>query len=122
MNKPITEPRKIWGRKRFERMHSTSLWQADFKLCEDDYWMISFQNDHLRFITGSNTGESRNVTAFDAIMNILDHGAFPVAVQAGDKYTLAWLPEWTSIADINCDGTVGIYDTVTVAVNFGQTY
>jgi transposase InsO family protein len=29
------------------------LWQADFKLCNDDFWMISYQDDHSRFVTGS---------------------------------------------------------------------
>jgi putative transposase len=53
LNHPISEPRKTWGTKRFQRDHSNSLWQADFKLCNDDYWMISFQDDHSRFITGS---------------------------------------------------------------------
>lgn len=53
LNNPIVGPRKTWGKKRFEREHSNSLWQADFKLCEDDYWMISFQDDHSRFVTGS---------------------------------------------------------------------
>lgn len=53
LNHPIAAPRKVWGTKRFEREHSNSLWQADFKLCNDDYWMISYQDDHSRFITGS---------------------------------------------------------------------
>lgn len=53
LNRPITEPRKTWGTKRFQRDHCNSLWQADFKLCSDDNWMISFQDDHSRFITGS---------------------------------------------------------------------
>jgi transposase len=53
LNHPITEPRKTWGTMRFQREHCNSLWQADFKLCSDDYWMISFQDDHSRFITGS---------------------------------------------------------------------
>jgi putative transposase len=53
LNHPIVTPRKIWGTKRFEREHCNSLWQADFKLCNDDYWMISYQDDHSRFITGS---------------------------------------------------------------------
>jgi putative transposase len=53
LNHPITEPRKTWGTKRFQREHNNSLWQADFKLCSDDYWMISYQDDHSRFITGS---------------------------------------------------------------------
>jgi len=53
LNHPITEPRKTWGTKRFQREHNNSLWQADFKLCCDDNWMISYQDDHSRFITGS---------------------------------------------------------------------
>ena len=53
LNNPIIEPRKTWGTKRFVREHNNSLWQADFKLCNDDFWMISYQDDHSRFITGS---------------------------------------------------------------------
>lgn len=53
LNHPIGEPRKIWGTKRFQREHCNSLWQADFKLCSDNNWMISYQDDHSRFITGS---------------------------------------------------------------------
>ena len=53
LNHPITQPRKTWGTKRFQREHNNSLWQADFKLCDDDCWMISYQDDHSRFITGS---------------------------------------------------------------------
>ena len=53
LNHPISEPRKTWGTKRFVREHNNSLWQADFKLCDDDFWMISYQDDHSRFITGS---------------------------------------------------------------------
>src|SRR4030066_993117 len=53
LNHPISEPRKTWGTKRFQREHNNSLCQADFKLCSDDFWMISFQDDHSRFITGS---------------------------------------------------------------------
>jgi len=53
LNRPIAAPRKTWGTKRFVREHNNSLWQADFKLCDDDWWMISYQDDHSRFITGS---------------------------------------------------------------------
>ena len=53
LNHPIVEPRKTWGTKRFVREHNISLWQADFKLCSNDWWMISYQDDHSRFITGS---------------------------------------------------------------------
>ena len=53
LNHPIGEPRKTWGTKRFQREHCNSLWQADFKLCSDDFWMISYLDDRSRFITGS---------------------------------------------------------------------
>lgn len=53
LNHPIVQPRKTWGTKRFQREHCNSLWQADFKLCGDDFWMVSYQDDHSRFITGS---------------------------------------------------------------------
>jgi putative transposase len=77
LNHPIGEPRKTWGTKRFEREHCNSLWQADFKLCRDDFWMISFQDDHSRFITGSvkiwnPTGENAMLLLDKAIKR---HGA-----------------------------------------------
>ena len=53
LNHPINEPGKTWGTRRFQREHDNSLLQADFKLCGDDNWMISYQDDHSRFITGS---------------------------------------------------------------------
>jgi transposase len=53
LNHPIASPRKTWGTKRFQREHCNSLWQADFKLCNDDFWMISYLDDRSRFITGS---------------------------------------------------------------------
>jgi transposase InsO family protein len=56
LNNPLDQPRKTWGKKRFERLHSNSLWQADFKLVEDDFWMLTFLDDHSRFIVGSNDG------------------------------------------------------------------
>lgn len=86
LNHPISEPRKTWGTKRFVREHNNSLWQADFKLCDDDYWMISYQDDHSRFITGSRkiwspTGENaillldRAVKKYGTPKQILtDHG------------------------------------------------
>jgi len=53
LNHPIGELRKTWGTRRFQREHCNSLWQADFKLCNDDFWMISYQDGRSRFITGS---------------------------------------------------------------------
>jgi transposase InsO family protein len=53
MNQPLDFVRKTWGKRRFERMHSNSLWQADFKLAENDEWMLTFMDDHSRFVTGA---------------------------------------------------------------------
>lgn len=53
VNQPIDFIRKTWGKRRFERMHSNSLWQADFKLTADDRWMLTFLDDHSRFIPGA---------------------------------------------------------------------
>lgn len=53
VNQPIDFIRKTWGKRRFERMHSNSLWQADFKLTEEDLWMLTFLDDHSRFVTGA---------------------------------------------------------------------
>jgi transposase InsO family protein len=65
LNNPIDKPRKIWGKKRFERKHINSLWQADFKLTEDDNWMITFLDDHSRFVTGCKI--NHNATGENAI-------------------------------------------------------
>jgi hypothetical protein len=46
----MSKPCKVWGNKRFEREYNNSLWQADFKLCDDDYWMISYQDVHSRLL------------------------------------------------------------------------
>lgn len=53
LNNPLDKPRRTWGKKRFQRKRPNSLWQADFKLAEDDYWMITYLDDHSRFVLGS---------------------------------------------------------------------
>jgi transposase InsO family protein len=53
LNNPIDKPRKTWGKTRFEREHSNSLWQGDFKLLDNDHWMLTYMDDHSRFIVGS---------------------------------------------------------------------
>jgi putative transposase len=65
MNNPIPKPRRIWRKCRFERAHSNNLWQADFKLTDADEWMISYLDDHSRFIPGSRI--HHNPTAEHAI-------------------------------------------------------
>lgn len=51
LNLPIDFVRKTWGKKRFERQHSNSLWQTDFKLLDNDNWICTFLDDHSRFLT-----------------------------------------------------------------------
>lgn len=53
VNQPIDFIRKTWGKRRFQRMHSNSLWQADFKLTDDDEWLLTFLDDHSRFVPGA---------------------------------------------------------------------
>jgi transposase InsO family protein len=53
LNNPIEAPRKVWGKRRFQRPYSNDLWQADFKMTEEDEWMISYLDDHSRFVPGS---------------------------------------------------------------------
>jgi len=65
LNNPIPKPRRIWGNRRFQRLYSNNLWQADFKLTERDEWMISYLDDHSRFILGSKV--HHNPTAEHAI-------------------------------------------------------
>jgi transposase len=65
LNNPIPKPRRTWRKHRFQREHGNSLWQGDYKLTENDEWMISFLDDHSRFIPGSRT--HHNPTAKHAI-------------------------------------------------------
>jgi transposase InsO family protein len=53
LNNPIEAPRKTWGRRRFERPYSNNLWQSDYKMTETDEWMISYLDDHSRYVPGS---------------------------------------------------------------------
>ena len=65
LNNPIEAPRKVWGKRRFQRPYSNNLWQSDFKMTEQDEWMISYLDDHSRFIAGSRI--HHNPTAKHAI-------------------------------------------------------
>lgn len=65
----LNKPRRRWGRRRFERAIPNDLWQADFKLTRDDEWMITYLDDHSRFVTGSKINHT--CRPVDAI-NLLD--------------------------------------------------
>ena len=51
LNNSIPKPRRVWGKRRFQRPYSNNLWQADFKLTEDDEWMISYPGRSLTLHT-----------------------------------------------------------------------
>lgn len=54
LNKRIENPRKTWGKKRWERQHSMSLWQGDWKGINE--WkrpMLTFYDDRSRFVVAS---------------------------------------------------------------------
>jgi putative transposase len=54
MNKAIQKPRKTWGRKRWERDHSMSLWQGDWKDVNSPVDpMLTFYDDHSRYVVAS---------------------------------------------------------------------
>ncbi len=53
LNNPIDKPRKTWGKRRFHRKKPNELWQCDWKLTNEDRWMVSFLDDYSRFVTGS---------------------------------------------------------------------
>lgn len=53
LNNPLDYQRRTWGNRRFERTASNSLWQADFMLTDRDLWMLTFIDDHSRFVVGS---------------------------------------------------------------------
>lgn len=55
LNNSIRKPRNTWGKKRWERAHSMSLWQADWKDINSDgkIPMMTFYDDHSRFVITS---------------------------------------------------------------------
>ena len=53
LNNPLEEPRKTWGKKRFQRTEPNQMWQTDWKLTKEDEWMITYLDDYSRFIPGS---------------------------------------------------------------------
>jgi putative transposase len=55
LNNPMGTPRKSWGKKRWERVHSMSLWQGDWKdtNSDDRKPMMTFYDDHSRFVVAS---------------------------------------------------------------------
>ena len=82
MNLPIDFLRKTWGKKRFERLHSNSLWQTDFKLLDNDNWICNYLDDHSRFITNGKEFSENPTTeiALEILMKAGKRYDFPDAI------------------------------------------
>jgi len=52
LNHPLTKPRIKRTYRRWQRIHSNSLWQCDLKLVPSR-WLITILDDHSRYVTGS---------------------------------------------------------------------
>lgn len=72
LNKPIGYERKTWGKKRWEREHSMSLWQGDWKdiVSDDEKPMLSFYDDHSRFVVASRRFEEATM---DNTIKLIGH-------------------------------------------------
>jgi putative transposase len=82
LNLPIDFVRKTWGTKRFERHHSNSLWQTDFKLLDNDNWICTYLDDHSRFLpAGKEFSESPTTDiALEVFMKAGKKHGFPEQV------------------------------------------
>jgi len=90
LNNPIQVPRRIMGKTRFERAHSNSLWQADFKQTDEDDYMISFLDDHSRFVVGSRINATENTEdALNLLEKCIKHFSCPVQILT-DRGTQFW--------------------------------
>lgn len=78
LNKPLEEPRKTWGKKRFQRSKPNEMWQTDWKLTRDDEWMITYLDDHSRFIPASNVFDNANTeNALDVLQQAIEEYGKP---------------------------------------------
>jgi transposase InsO family protein len=78
MNKPLEEPRKTWGKKRFQRSKPNEMWQTDWKLTRDDEWMITYLDDCSRFIPASDVFDNANTeNALDVLKQAMSEYGKP---------------------------------------------
>jgi len=63
LNAPLPKPRKKHAYIRFEREHSNSMWQTDWKQVDADHWLTAYIDDHSRFVPGAVITESATTAA-----------------------------------------------------------
>lgn len=81
LNQPISEPRKTWGKRRFQRSSPNDLWQADWKLTREDKWMITFLDDYSRFIPASDVFENANTeNTLSVLQQAIDEYGRPLQI------------------------------------------
>jgi len=75
-NKSLEEPRKVVGKKRFQRSKPNEMWQTDWKLTRDDEWMITYLDDYSRFIPASDVFDNANTeNSLDVLKQAInEHG------------------------------------------------
>jgi transposase InsO family protein len=96
LNHPLTKPRIKRTYRRWQRIHSNSLWQCDLKLVPPR-WLIGILDDHSRFVPGSelfSEGTAENVIwLFDKAIHeygrpreaLTDHGSVFWSVRKGES-------------------------------------
>jgi len=96
LNHPLTKPRIKRTYRRWQRMHSNSLWQCDLKLVPPK-WLMGILDDHSRFVPGSDLfdeGTTENVVwLFDRAIHefgkpretLTDHGSVFWSVRRGES-------------------------------------
>jgi transposase InsO family protein len=96
LNHPLTKPRIKRTYRRWQRMHSNSLWHCDLKLVPPK-WLMGILDDHSRFVPGSelfDEGTAENVIwLFDRAVHefgkpreaLTDHGSQFWSVRRGES-------------------------------------
>lgn len=68
MNEPLPKPRRKHAYVRFEREHSNSMWQTDWKQVDASRWLTAYLDDHSRFVPGAVIAEAPTTAASIALL------------------------------------------------------
>ena len=68
LNEPLPRPRRKHAYIRFEREHSNSMWQTDWKQIDADHWLTAYLDDHSRFVPGAVITEGPTTAASIALL------------------------------------------------------
>jgi len=68
LNEPLPRPRRKHAYVRFERDHSNSMWQTDWKQLDGGAWLTAYLDDHSRFVPGAVVTEGPTTAASLALL------------------------------------------------------